>query len=51
MALDGTTPVTVAEVGRNPRGATWTPDGTIVFGPSQTSGLLRVDARGGTPSP
>jgi Tol biopolymer transport system component len=51
VALDGTTPVSVTEVGRNPRGATWTPDGTIVYGPSQTSGLLRVDARGGTPRP
>jgi serine/threonine-protein kinase len=51
VALDGTTPRTVAEVGRNPRGATWTPDGTIVFGPSQTSGLVQVDARGGTPQP
>jgi serine/threonine-protein kinase len=51
VALDGTTPRTVAEVGRNPRGATWTPEGTIVFGPSQTSGLVQVDARGGTPQP
>jgi serine/threonine-protein kinase len=51
VALDGTTPVTVTEVGRNPRGATWTPDGTIVYSPSQTSGLLRVDARGGIPRP
>jgi serine/threonine-protein kinase len=51
VALDGTTPRTVAEVGRNPRGATWTPDGTIVFGPSQTSGLMQVDARGGSPQP
>ncbi len=51
VALDGATPRTVAEVGRNPRGATWTPDGTIVFGASQTSGLVQVDARGGTPQP
>jgi serine/threonine-protein kinase len=43
--------VTVAEVGRNPRGAAWAPDGTIILGPSQTSGLVRVDARGGTPEP
>ena len=48
VALDGTPPVAVTDVGRNPRGATWTPNGTIVFGPSQTSGLMRVDARGGT---
>jgi serine/threonine-protein kinase len=51
VALVGTTPRTVADVGRNPRGATWTPEGTIVFGPSQTSGLVQVDARGGTPQP
>ena len=47
MALDGTKPVTVAEIGSNPRGASWAPDGTIVLGPTQTSGLVRVDARGG----
>lgn len=51
VALDGTPPVTVTEVGRNPRGAAWAPDGTIVFGPSQTSGLMRVDSRGGSAEP
>jgi Tol biopolymer transport system component len=51
VALDGTAPVTVTDVGRNPRGAAWLPDGTIVFGPSQTSGLVRVPARGGRPAP
>jgi serine/threonine-protein kinase len=51
MPLDGLSPTTIAEVGANPRGAAWAPDGTIVFGPSQTSGLLKVSARGGTPVP
>jgi hypothetical protein len=51
IALDGTAPATVAEIGSNPRGASWAPDGTIVLGPSQTSGLVRVDARGGAPTP
>jgi serine/threonine protein kinase/Tol biopolymer transport system component len=51
VALDGAAPVTVTDVGRNPRGAAWLPDGTIVFGPSQTAGLVRVSAYGGRPSP
>jgi len=51
VALDGTLPVTVARVGPNPRGATWTAGGAIVFGASHTSSLSIVDARGGTPAP
>jgi len=51
VALDGTLPVTVARVGPNPRGATWTAGGAIVFGASHTSALAVVDARGGTPAP
>ena len=51
VSFDGTAPTTVAEIGANPRGASWAPDGTIVLGPSQTSGLVRVDARGGVPRP
>ncbi|MCB1007325.1 MAG: serine/threonine protein kinase, partial [Acidobacteria bacterium] len=51
VALDGTQPTSLAQVGANPRGATWTGDGRIVFGASQTSALSIVDARGGTPTP
>jgi serine/threonine protein kinase/Tol biopolymer transport system component len=39
----------IAEIGGNPRGASWGEDGTIVLAPHQTSGLLRVAAGGGTP--
>ena len=33
------------------RGGTWNNDGIIVFSPSQTHGLMRVSASGGTPEP
>ena len=33
------------------RGATWSPDGTIVFTPSSTQPLFRVSAAGGVPEP
>ncbi len=32
-------------------GASWTPDGTIVFASGYSSGLVRVSAEGGTPQP
>ena len=41
----------VAEIGGNPRGASWGEDGTIVVAPHQTSGLFRVPASGGTLQP
>ena len=40
----------VADVGGNPRGAAWAPDGTIVFAAPQTAGLWRVSESGGKPS-
>jgi Tol biopolymer transport system component len=40
--------VVLAEIGGNPRGASWGEDGTIVVAPHQTSGLFRVPAAGGT---
>jgi serine/threonine-protein kinase len=42
---------TLADVGGNPRGASWGEDGTIVVAPSQTSGLVRIPADGGPPKP
>jgi serine/threonine-protein kinase len=33
----------------DPRGAVWTPDSTIFFAPSGTSGISKVSASGGTP--
>jgi len=35
----------------NPRGGTWSPQGVIVFAPDVRTGLVRVDAGGGTPIP
>ena len=43
--------VQLADIGNNPRGAAWAPDGTIVVAPTQTSGLIRVPALGGKPIP
>jgi hypothetical protein len=51
VSLDGEEPQAVTDVVEDPGGGTWAPEGTIVFGPSSSSGLLRVDARGGTPQP
>ena len=42
--------VQLADIGNNPRGAAWIPDGTIVVAPTQTSGLMRVPDRGGKPT-
>ena len=46
VALDGTTPRTIAEVGRT-FGGTWGPDGTILFG-TDTGPIRRVPAAGGS---
>ncbi|HEV8331447.1 MAG TPA: protein kinase [Steroidobacteraceae bacterium] len=43
--------VQLADIGDNPRGAAWAPDGTIIVAPTQTSGLVRVAERGGKPTP
>jgi hypothetical protein len=43
--------VELADIGDNPRGAAWAPDGTIIVAPTQTSGLVRLLARGGKPEP
>jgi serine/threonine-protein kinase len=42
--------VQLADIGDNPRGAAWAPDGTIIVAPTQTSGLVRVPERGGKPT-
>ena len=41
----------VADIGNNPRGMVWAPDGTIVFAAPQTAGLSRVSGSGGKPTP
>ena len=42
----GGTPLEIAEVSRS-RGATWLPDGQVVYAPSPDSGLMMVSADGG----
>lgn len=43
--------VQLADIGDNPRGAAWAPDGAIIVAPTQTSGLVRIPASGGKPEP
>jgi serine/threonine-protein kinase len=46
----GGTPIGLADLSLS-RGATWSPDGTIVYAPSPNSGLMRVNDEGGEPRP
>jgi Tol biopolymer transport system component/DNA-binding winged helix-turn-helix (wHTH) protein len=50
VSLSGGAPLALCSVA-DLRGATWAPDGTIIFAPSTGSGLYRVSANGGTPIP
>ena len=50
VAVDSGTVIDVADVGGNPRGATWTGDGRIVISAPQTAGLQQVSERGGRPA-
>jgi serine/threonine-protein kinase len=50
MPLGGGTPTPLADAA-NPRGAVWLPDDTIVYSPEYVTGLWRVPAAGGAPSP
>jgi eukaryotic-like serine/threonine-protein kinase len=50
LSLGGGAPLTVCSAPIN-RGASWSPDGTIIFTPSATLGLYRVSASGGTAKP
>ena len=49
MPIGGGTPTTLCDA--TPRGASWGPDGTIVFAASPTGGLYHVPAGGGTAEP
>ncbi len=48
VSVSGGTPLTLAEVDFS-RGGSWGPDGTIIYAPSQESGLVRIPASGGEP--
>ena len=50
VSVSGGTPVTLCDAPNN-RGGTWTPDNSIIFAPSPSTGLMRVSAAGGTPVP
>ena len=47
MAISGGAPVVICAFANTPFGASWAPDGTILFG---RQGILRVPATGGTPA-
>jgi serine/threonine-protein kinase len=51
VPLAGGPVLQVADIGNNPRGMVWAPDGTIVFAAPQTAGLSRVSGNGGKPTP
>ena len=52
VPITGGAPVTICHYVGTPRGATWGPDGTIVFATNDTNtGLLSVSADGGEPTP
>jgi serine/threonine-protein kinase len=46
IPISGGTPIKLADVNLN-RGATWSPDGTIIFAPDPTSPLFRIPEAGG----
>jgi serine/threonine-protein kinase len=48
VSLGGGAPVTLAGVGDDPRGGTWSRDDAIIFAPDTDSGLWQIPAGGGT---
>ncbi|MEO6325551.1 MAG: protein kinase [Thermoanaerobaculia bacterium] len=46
-AVGGGAPTPIADASAQPQGASWGDDGTIVFSPALSSGLMRVNASGG----
>src|SRR5437773_5592502 len=51
MDISGGLATTLADASAQSRGGTWSPDGVIVFAPSQYSGLQQVPASGGVARP
>jgi len=51
VPLGGGAPVRICPTSLSSRGATWGPDGTIIFSSSYNTGLSIVTAAGGPPSP
>ncbi len=50
ITLNGSTPVTLAEAS-NPRGGSWSEDGTIIAALANTGPLYRIPGSGGAPQP
>jgi serine/threonine-protein kinase len=50
MPISGGTPIKLTDVNLN-RGATWAPDGTIIFTPDPSSPLFRIPEAGGEAEP
>jgi len=50
VPIRGGSPITLCAVDRS-RGASWSPDGSIVVSPTPRGGLFRVPAAGGEPEP
>jgi serine/threonine-protein kinase len=50
ISVTGGAPITLATLDRS-RGASWGPDGTLVFAPSVFSGLSRISSNGGQATP
>src|SRR5262249_43852499 len=48
--ISGGPPQVLCDVGSQPRGGTWSTDGTILFSPNTRDAILKVSAAGGTPS-
>jgi len=48
VGVNGGLPIEICEAAVG-RGASWSPDGTIIFARNMSSGLFRVSASGGTP--
>ena len=51
LDISGGPPQTICDVPASVSGGTWNKDGVIVFAPNRGTGLLRVSAAGGTPTP
>jgi Tol biopolymer transport system component len=49
ISVDGGAAITLADA-LAPRGASWAPDGSVIFSPLYTGGLFRVAASGGSPA-
>ena len=50
IEISGGRPQNLCDISDNPRGGSWSTDGTIIFTPSFTTPLYKIPAAGGTPT-